>query len=80
MITAAEARKISEENSKNDLMKLIDISIRQNAERGQRYVNLILNEEPNTRELIRVHAWLSAYGFKSRSRALEKDFQIEIWW
>lgn len=80
MITAAEAMRISEENSENNLMKLIDVSIRQIAERGQRYVNLILNEEPDTRELIRAHARLKAYGFRSRSRALEKYFQIEIWW
>ena len=80
MITAEEAKRISEKNSKNDLIKLIDVSIRQNAERGQRYVNLILNEEPNKRELIRAHAWLSTSGFRSRSRALEKHFQFEVWW
>ena len=80
MITAAEAMRISEENSENDLMKLIDVSIRQIAGRGQRHVNLILNEKPDTRELIRIHARLKAYGFGSRSRALEKYFQIEIWW
>lgn len=80
MLTAEEAKRISEENEKNELMRLINVSIRQIAERGQCHVNLILNEKPDTRELIRVHAWLKAYGFGSRSRALDKYFQLEIWW
>ena len=80
MISAEEAKRISEANGENELMRLVNVSIRQIAERGQRHVNLILNEKPDTRELIRVHAWLRAYGFGSRSRTLDKYFQLEIWW
>lgn len=64
----------------NHLLEMIDISIRQNAERGQRYVNLILNERPETHDLIQAHARMKALGYTTRSRALDKYFQFEIWW
>ena len=80
MLTAEEAKRISEANGENELMRLVNVSIRQIAKRGHRHVNLVLNEKPDTQELIRVHAWLKAYGFGSRSRALDKYFHLEIWW
>ena len=81
MLTAQEARLLAEKNGgTNYLLEMIDISIRQNAERGQRYVNLILNERPETHDLIQAHARMKVLGYTTRSRALDKYFQFEIWW
>lgn len=81
MISAQEARKISEENTKESyLIELIDNVIRRKAERGLRYVKLILKESPDTRELIQIHAKMRALGFASRSRAVGEHFQFEIFW
>ena len=81
MISAQEARKISEENTKESyLIEVIDNVIRRKAERGLRHVKLILKESPDTRELIQNHAKMRALGFASRSRELDEYFQFEIWW
>lgn len=81
MITAAEARKISEENAKESyLIERINNAIRKKAEQGQRYVKLISKENPDPRDLIQVHTKLKALGFTTRSRALDNFFQFEIWW
>ena len=81
MISAQEARKISEENTKESyLIELIDNVIRRKAERGLRHVKLILKESPDTRELIQIHAKMRALGFASRSRVVGEHFQFEIFW
>ncbi len=81
MLTAEEAKRISEKNGgTNYLLEMIDVSIHQNAERGQRHVNLILNEKPEMHDLIQAHAQMKALGYTTRSRALDKYFQFEIWW
>ena len=81
MINAQEARKISEENTKESyLIELIDNVIRRKAERGLRHVKLILKESPDSRDLIRTHAKLKALGFMTRSRAVGEHFEFEIWW
>ena len=81
MISAQEARKISEENTKESyLIELIDNVIRRKAERGLRHVKLTLKESPDTRELIQIHAKMRALGFASRSRAVGEHFQFEIFW
>ena len=81
MISAQEARKISEENTKESyLIEVIDNVIRRKAERGLRYVKLILNESPDTRDLIQIHAKLKALGFTSRSHAVGEHFKFEIFW
>ena len=81
MISAQEARKISEENTKESyLIEVIDNVIRRKAERGLRHVKLILKESPDTRELIQIHAKMRSLGFASRSRAVGEHFQFEIFW
>jgi hypothetical protein len=81
MITAEEAKRISEKNGgTNYLLEMIDASIRQTAERGQRHVNLILNEKPEMHDLIRAHARMKALGYTTRSCAHDLYFQFEIWW
>lgn len=81
MISAQEARKISEENTKESyLIEVIDNVIRRKAEQGLRHVKIFLKESPDTRELIQIHAKMRALGFASRSRAVGEHFEFEIWW